>query len=102
MSHDWANLQTTVTYLEAGAIPDFMISESVANIASFVSTRLNAQENIPKYGVITSYSNGQASVRIGNSIVSCTTKLKNLGVNDIVLVSFAAGNRLRGQVIARL
>ena len=102
VSHDWANLQTTVTYLEAGAIPDFMISESVANIASFVSTRLNAQENIPKYGVITSYSNGQASVRIGNSIVSCTTKLKNLGVNDIVLVSFAAGNRLRGQVIARL
>ena len=102
VSHNWENLQTSVTYLDEGYIPDFLISQSVAGIASFVSARENARQNIPKYGIVVSCSDGYALVKIGNSTVSCTTKLKNLGANDIVLVSFLAGNKLRGQVIARL
>lgn len=102
VSHDWGSLQTSVTYRESGDIPEYMISQSVAGIASFVSLRENARQNIPKYGSIVSCSNGYALVKIGNNTVSCTTKLKNLSVNDIVLVAFSAGNKIRGQVIARL
>ena len=102
VSHDWENLQTSVTYLDDGDIPEFMISQSVSGIASFVLARENARQNIPQYGSVVSYSDGYALVKIGNSTVSCTTKLKNLGVNDIVLVAFVAGNKVRGQVIARL
>ena len=102
VNHDWANMQTSVTYLDSGDIPDFMISQSVASVASFVAARENARRNIPKYGVVISVSKNNVTVQIGNSQVSCTTRLKNIGMNDIVLVIFAAGNKLRGQVIARL
>lgn len=102
VSHDWENLQTTVSYLTSGDIPEFMISQSVAGIAAFVSVRENSRSNIPKYGTVISCSNGYALVRINNSAYNCTTRLKNLGQGDIVLVSFPAGNKLRGQVIARL
>ena len=102
VSHDWENLQSTISYLIEGDIPDFMISQSVASIAAFVTARENSRVNIPKYGSVISIDNGNAFVQIGNSAFSCTTRLKNLSVGDIVLVSFAAGNKLRGQVIARL
>ena len=102
VSHDWENLQTSVSYLTSGEIPDFMISQSVAGIAAFVSARENSRVNIPKYGTIISCSNGYAQVQIGSNSYSCTTRLKNLTQGDICLVSFAAGNKLRGQVIARL
>ena len=102
VSHNWENLQTTISYLTSGNIPDFMISETVAGIASFVSTRENSRVNIPKYGAVISVSDSNVQVKIGNRPFSCTTRLKNLGAGDIVLVSFAAGNKLRGQVIARL
>ena len=102
VAHDWANLQTTVTYRDEGNIPEYMISDSVSSIAAFVSTRENARQNIPKYGAVVSFSSGYVVVRIGNKNVSCTTKLKNLSIGSIVLVTFASGNKLRGQVIARL
>ena len=109
VSHDWANLQTTVSYLEAGTIPNFMISQTMSGIATFVSAREFAKHNIPKYGVIQSLDEdsndggkGFIHVNIDNSSISCTTKLTNLKVDDIVLVSFPSGNKLRGQVIARL
>ena len=54
-------------------------------------------------GYIDKKANFQLIVpNIGTETVNCSTKLNNLGVGDNVLVSFPAGNKLRGQVIARL
>ena len=103
VSHDWGSLQTSISYLTTGDIPEFMISQSISSIASFVATRENARSNIPKYGsVVSANDNNDVLVKIGNSSYKCTTKLRKLSQGDIVLVSFAAGNKLRGQVIARL
>ena len=102
VSHDWENLQTSVTFKDEGDIPDFLVSESVAGIAAFVSARDTSRLNVPKYGVVVQASSGYASVRIGDSDVACTTKLRNIAEGDIVLVAFPAGNKLRGQVISRL
>ena len=102
VSHDWENLTTSVTYKDEGDIPECLISQSVASIAAFVSARDTARLNVPKYGVVLDVSSGYASVRVGSSTVSCTTKLTNLAQDDIVLVAFPAGNKVRGQVIARL
>ena len=87
VSHDWENLTTSITYKDSGDIPECLISQSVASIAAFVSARDSARLNIPKYGVVSEVSSGNVSVVIGNSTISCTTKL---------------GNKVRGQVIARL
>ena len=102
VSHDWENLRTSITYLETGEIPECLISESVSSIAAFVMKRENSKQNIPQYGEVISIESGSVTVRIGSSEIPCNTKLKNLGSGDIVLVSFASGNKLRGQVIARL
>ena len=102
VSHDWGNLRTSITYLETGEIPECLISESVSSIASFVIKRESSKQNIPQYGQVISSESGSVTVRIGSSEIPCSTKLKNLGSGDIVLVSFASGNKLRGQVIARL
>ena len=102
VSHDWAALTTSVTYREAGDIPDCLISQTVASIAAFVSARDNARHNIPQYGTIDEVNDNEFSVTIGNSNIVCSSKLKNLAQGDIVLVAFPAGNKLRGQVIARL
>lgn len=102
VSHDWENLQTQVTYRHSGTIPDFLIAQSVSGIASFVSARDTSRLSTPQYGVITEIENGNISVKVGSSTVKCTSKLKNLGTGDTVLVSFPSGNKLRGQVISRL
>lgn len=102
VSHDWENLQTQVTYRYSGTVPDFLVAQSVSGIASFVSARDTSRLSTPKYGVVLSVSDGIISVKVNNSTVSCTSKLKNLGTGDTVLVSFPSGNKLRGQVISRL
>ncbi len=102
VAHDWEALTTSVTYRAESDIPDFLVAQSVSGIAAFVSARENSKLSVPKYGVVLSVSEGKVSVKVGNSTVNCTTKLKNLGANDNVLVSFPSGNKLRGQVIARL
>lgn len=102
VAHDWAALTTSVTYRDEGEIPDCLISQSVASVAAFVSARDNSRHNIPQYGKISEINNSVVKVNIGNSNVSCSSKFKSLSVGDIVLVSFPAGNKLRGQVIARL
>ncbi|MBR1436968.1 MAG: hypothetical protein IJ587_00390 [Synergistaceae bacterium] len=102
VSHDWENLQSQVTYRFEGTIPDFLVAQSVSGIAAFVSARDTSRLSVPKYGVVISIQDNNASVKINNSTVNCTTKLKNLGTGDTVLVSFPSGNKLRGQVIARL
>ena len=102
VSHNWENLQTSITYREDGDIPDFLISESVSSIAAFVAARDSARMSIPQYGVVEECSDGYATVRVGNAQIPCTTKLDSIGKDDIVLVVFPAGNRLRGQIIARL
>ena len=80
-----------------------MISQSVSGIAAFVSARETARLNVPKYGVVVEVQlTGYVSVNIAGAIVKCTTKLTNLAQNDIVLVAFPAGNKVRGQVISRL
>ena len=103
VSHDWENLQTSITYKESGDIPECLISQSVSSVAAFVTARENAKLNVPHYGTVNEVkSEGYISVQVGNSEVSCTTKLKNLAKDDVVLVVFPVGNKLRGQVIARL
>ena len=103
VSHNWENLQTSITYKDEGTIPDFMISQSVSGIAAFVSARDTARLNIPKYGTVAEVlSNGFVDIVIGDATVKCTTKLTNLAKDDIVLVAFPAGNKIRGQVISRL
>lgn len=103
VAHNWENLQTSITYKDEGSIPDFMISQSVSGIAAFVSARDTARLNVPKYGMIAEApENGFVNVAIGSSTIECTTKLTNLAKDDIVLVAFPAGNKVRGQVISRL
>lgn len=103
VSHNWESLQTSITYKEGGDIPSCLISQSVAGIAAFVSARDTARLNIPQYGTVQEApDNGFVNVAVGSSVVECTTKLTNLAKDDIVLVVFPAGNKLRGQVISRL
>lgn len=102
VSHDWENLTTSVTYRTDGTISNFLVAQSVSGIASFVSARDTSRLSTPKYGVVSAVSDTNITVSINNSSVKCTTKLNNLSVGDTVLVSFPAGNKLRGQVIARL
>ncbi len=104
VEHDWANLQTTVTYLTSGTIPDFMIPSSVAGIASIISDRDAGRRTKPMSGTITNINNKNKTVTvlIGGINYTCDTKLVNLGTGDSVLVSFTSGNSLRGQIIERL
>ena len=102
ISHDWENLTSQVTYRTSGNIPEFLVAQSVSGIAAFVTARESSKLSIPKYGVVSADDGSFISVDIDNHLVKCTTKLKNLSVGDNVLVSFPAGNKFRGQVIARL
>ncbi|MBR0186902.1 MAG: hypothetical protein IJQ24_12820 [Synergistaceae bacterium] len=102
VSHDWQNLQTSITYKDTGDIPDFLVSQSVAGIAAFVAARQSARLNIPQYGSVIQAEDHHATVIIGQEQMKCSTKVKGLAQGDIVLVVFPAGNKLRGQVIARL
>ena len=102
VSHDWASLQSSITYLDTGIIPDFLISQSVASIAAFVAKRENSRRISSKYASVASVSGKKITVKIGNSSITCYSKLKNLAEGDIVLVSFPNANSLHGQVIARL
>lgn len=103
VAHDWGNLTTAVTYLsDTDDLPDFMISQSVASIASFVANRELGRKNSSMYGKVTAVSGNSYSVSIAGSIVKCSTKLKNIGVNDIVIVQFPSGNKLSGVIINRL
>ena len=103
VDHDWANLQTTVSYLTSGTIPDFMIPSSVAGIASFISDRDAGRRTRPLSGTVTRITDdGVVVVQIGGMTYNCDTKLLNLGENDAVLVSFTSGNSLRGQIVDRL
>ena len=102
VSHDWENLTSQVTYRINGTVPDFMIAQSVSGIAAFVSARDTSRLGTPKYGVVSAVSEDFVTVNLGNQTVKCTTKLKELGTGDTVLVSFPSGNKLRGVVISRL
>lgn len=103
VEHDWANLQTTVSYLTSGTIPDFMIPSSVAGIASFISDRDAGRRTRPMSGTVMQITDkGTVIVQIGGMTYNCDTKLASLGEGDSVLVSFTSGNSLRGQVIERL
>lgn len=104
VSHDWENLTTSVTYLDKtdDNIPDFMISQSVANIAAFVAARENSRHNASRYGKVTAVSGNSYTVNVAGSLTKCTTKLRNVRADDVVLVQFPAGNKLNGVIINRL
>ena len=103
VSHDWENLQTSVTFLsDTDALPDFLISQSVSGIAAFVAARENSRHNSSAYGKVTAVRNASYSVNVAGNIIQCSTKLKNIGLDDAVLVTFPAGNKLSGVIIARL
>lgn len=103
VAHDWENLTTTVTYLdETDNLPDFLISQSVASIASFVAARENSRNNASRYGKVTAVSGNTYTVNVAGTLTKCTTKLKNIRADDVVLVSFPAGNKLNGVIINRL
>ena len=110
VSHDWDNLQTSITYRTTGSIPGFLISQSVASVADFVAARYNSRASIPKYGKYLrkgtddkgNEKDNEFIVSVDNSEVKCSSKVRYLQENDIVLVIFPAGNKLHGQIIARL
>ena len=103
VSHDWNNLTTSVTYLsDTDDLPDFFISQSVASIAAFVAQRENSRRNSSMFGKVTEVSDSSYSVNIAGNICKCSTKLKNISVDDVVLVHFPAGNKISGVIIARL
>lgn len=102
ISHDWENLTSQVTYRTNDTVPEFLVAQSVSTIADFVVARETSRLSTPKYGVVSAKNDKFFIVDIGNSSVKCTTKLKNIGVGDNVLISFPSGNKLRGQVISRL
>ena len=103
VAHDWQNLTTSVTYLsDTDDLPDFFISQSVASIAAFVAARENSRHNSSKYGKVTAVADASYSVNIAGNICKCSTKLKNISVDDVVLVEFPAGNKISGVIIARL
>lgn len=103
VAHDWENLTTTVTYLEeTNNLPDFLISQSVASIASFVAARENSRNNASRYGKVTAVSGNTYTVNVAGSLTKCTTKLRNIRADDVVLVDFPAGNKLNGVIINRL
>lgn len=103
VAHDWENLTTSVTYLdETDNLPDFLISQSVASIASFVAARENSRNNASRYGKVTAVSGNTYTVNVAGTLTKCTTKLKNIRADDVVLVSFPAGNKLNGVIINRL
>lgn len=103
VSHDWESLQTSVTYLlNTDNVPDFLISDSVASIAAFVAARENSRHNASRYGKVTAVDGDVYSVNIAGSISKCSTKLKNVRVDDTVLIAFPSGNSLSGVIINRL
>ena len=102
VAHDWQNLTTSVTYRIEGNIPDFLIPQSVSSIADFVAVRESSRLSVPKYGVVSEVNPTYIIVNVADNYVKCYSKLHNLSAGDNVLVSFPAGNKLRGQVIARL
>ena len=103
VSHDWQNLTTSITYLDdTDSLPDFLISQSVASIAAFVAARQNSRNNVSRYGKVTAVSGNTYTVNIAGSLSKCTTKLKNVRADDVVLVEFPAGNKLSGVIINRL
>ena len=107
VSHDWENMQSTVTYIESSNLSsDFNIVQSISSVASFITERGIAKKNIPKTGVVVETKQKMlktiCKVKVGNSEIECETKLKNIGKDDLVLLSFPSGNKLRGQVVARL
>ncbi len=103
VAHDWENLTTTVTYLdETDNLPEFLISQNVASIAAFVAARENSRHNASRYGKVTAVSGNSYTVNVAGTLTKCSTKLKNVRADDVVLVSFPAGNKLNGVIINRL
>ena len=103
VSHDWESLTTSVTYLsDTDDLPDFMISQSVSGIAAFVAARENSRHNSSGYGKVTAVHNNFYTVNVAGNLCNCSTKLKNINVDDVVLVAFPAGNKISGVIIARL
>ena len=103
VAHDWQNLTTSVTYLsDTDDLPDFFISQSVASIAAFVAKRENSRHNSSMYGKVTAVSDSYYSVNVAGNICKCSSKLKNISLDDVVLVEFPAGYKFSGVIIARL
>lgn len=103
VAHNWENLTTAVTYLaETDNLPDFMIPQSVASIAAFVAARENSRGNVSAYGNVTNVSGNSYTVNCSGTLHKCTTKLRNVRQDDIVLVNFPAGNKLSGVIVNRL
>ena len=102
VSHDWGNMQTTLSYRTAGSIPSFLIPASVGGIAAGISDRDAGRRTRPMAGTITAIQSDGVMVNIGGVTYPCSTRFVNLGVGDSVLVSFASGNSVRGQIIERL
>lgn len=103
VSHDWQTLTSSVTFLsDTDDLPDFLISQSVSGIAAFVAARENSRHLSSAYGKVTAVNHNSYSVNVAGYIYKCSSKLKNIGVDDVVLVAFPAGNKISGVIIARL
>lgn len=103
VSYDWGAMTTQISYREGGYIPQFLIPDSVGGVASFVSERDSSRRTKSISGTVLEVKqDGLVVVDVGGMTYECSTKLVNIGQNDSVLISFASGNNIRGQIIERL
>ena len=103
VSHDWANMQTTVKYRIDGEIPDFAVPASAAGISDGVSGRNAGRRTRPMTGTVDAVEeNGKVWVTVNGMTYPCSTKLVNIGVGDSVLVSFNSGNSVHGHIVERM
>lgn len=110
VSHDWSTLQTSVTYRTIGSIPQLLIPQSASDVADFVAARYSSRTSSPTFGKYLHKGKDEDDkekdnvfiVSINNKEFECSSKVRGLQENDLVIVIFPAGNKFHGQIIARL
>ena len=105
VSHDWFNMQTTVSYLSQDpndVVPDFAIPASASGISDGAFGRNSSRQTRGMSGTVKSIEGGTVNVEINAMTYPCTTKLVNIGVGDSVLVSFSSGNSVHGHIVERM
>lgn len=103
VSHDWANMRTTLSYRTSGDIPEFAIPASASGISDGVSGRNSSRRTRPMSGTVLDIkSNGTIDVSINAITYPCTSKLVNIAKGDSVLVSFSSGNSVHGHIVQKM
>lgn len=101
VSHDVADLQTTVSFLEDRPIPLFLLPGDYSTAVNASGRELSRRDR-PRIGTVASIDKKTVYVRIGSVIIPCTSKLKGVGVGDSVEVTMPGGTSSFGVITDRL